>query len=265
MIQKDKQIKSDLPKHYAASQYIKRLPYIENEDTNFQNKIIDLVNNRTDLQKYLLATSGYGDFIQEKINTIADDGKYNHAMVRRALDEKSKGLLQYGTPLSITFKDTKEFDIQNPIKGRLLSQVEANKLDNNILKEKLEDLKNREIASRLIGLRLPSSKNNNNNNNDGDGDSGGFGNMDFRSGKPPFLPPQRTAVPVKEKCVNDLPPSTSRTSRQKTNDLIRRFNELKKPIFRDEPLKLQSQLTDPVIESIFDNTFFHLIRSLKTF
>ena len=223
-----------------------------------------MVNNRTDLQKYLLATSGYGDFIQEKINTIADDGKYNHAMVRRALDEKSKGLLQYGTPLSITFKDTKEFDIQNPIKGRLLSQVEANKLDNNILKEKLEDLKNREIASRLIGLRLPSSKNNNN-NNDGDGDSGGFGNMDFRSGKPPFLPPQRTAVPVKEKCVNDLPPSTSRTSRQKTNDLIRRFNELKKPIFRDEPLKLQSQLTDPVIESIFDNTFFHLIRSLKTF
>ena len=52
LIQKNKQIKSDLPKNYAASQYIKRLPYIENEDTNFQNKIINLVNNRTDLQKY---------------------------------------------------------------------------------------------------------------------------------------------------------------------------------------------------------------------
>ena len=108
MIQKDKQIKLDIPKNYAASEDIKRLLYIENEDTNFQNKIIDLVNNRTDLQKYLLATSEYGDFIQEKINTIADDGKYNHAMVRRALDEKSKGLLQYGTPLSITFKDAKK-------------------------------------------------------------------------------------------------------------------------------------------------------------
>ena len=66
----------------------------------------------------------------------------------------------------------------------------------------------------MIGLRLPSSKNNNNNNDDDD--SGGFGNMDFRSGKPSFLPPQRTAVPVKEKGVNDLQPSTSRTSRQKT-------------------------------------------------
>ena len=109
----------------------------------------------------------------------------------------------------------KKFDVQNPIIGGLLSQVEANKLEDNILKQKLEDLKNREITSRLIGLRSPSGKNNNNNNdnNDDDDDSGGFGNMDFRSGKPSFLPPQRTAVPVKEKGINDLPPSTSRTSR----------------------------------------------------
>ena len=87
LIQKNKLIKLDLPKNYAASQYIKRLPYIENKDKNFQNKIIDLVNNCTDLQKYLLATSGYEDFIQEKIITIVDNGKYNHAMVRIALDE----------------------------------------------------------------------------------------------------------------------------------------------------------------------------------
>ena len=66
LIQKDKQIKLNLPKNYAASHYIKRLPYIENEDTNFQNKIIDLVNNHTDLQKYLLATSGYVDLSKKK-------------------------------------------------------------------------------------------------------------------------------------------------------------------------------------------------------
>ena len=175
-----------------------------------------MVNNRTDLQKYLLATSRYGDFIQDKINTIVDDGKYNHAMVHRTLDEKNKGLLQYGTPLSITFKEAKKFDIQNPIIGGLLSQVEANELEDNILQQKLEDLKDREIASRLIVLRLPSSKNNNNNDNHDDDNSGELGNMDFRSGKPSFLPPQRTAVPLKEKRVNDLPPSTSRTFMQKT-------------------------------------------------
>ena len=140
--------------------------------------------------------------------------------------------------------------------GGLLTQVEANKIEDNILKQKLQDLKNREIASRLTGLRLPSGNDNDNNNNNDDGDSGGFGNMNFRSGKPSVLPPQRTAVPVKEKGVNDLPPSTSRTSRQKTDDLIRRFNEFKKPIFRDELPKPQSPLTDPVIDSIFDDTFF---------
>ena len=133
-------------------------------------------------------------------------------MVHRALDEKNKVFLQYGTLLSITFKDAKKFDIRNPIIDGLLSQVEANKWEDNILKQKLEDLKNREIASKLIGLRLSSGKN----NKDDDDNSGGFSNMDFRSGKPPFLPPQRTAVPVKEKGINDLPPSTSRTSRQKT-------------------------------------------------
>ena len=74
--------------------------------------------------------------------------------------------------------------------------------------------KNREIASRLIGLRLPSDKNNNYYYYNGD-DSGEFGNMDFRSGKPTLLLPQGTAAPLNEKGVNDLLSSTSRTSREK--------------------------------------------------
>ena len=78
----------------------------------------------------------------------------------------------------------------------------------------LRKKKNREIASRLIGLRLPSDKNNNNCYYNGD-DSGEFGSMDFRSGKPSFLLPQGTAVPLNEKGVNDLLSSTSRTSREK--------------------------------------------------
>ena len=100
-----------------------------------------------------------------------------------------------------------------------------------------------------------NNNDNDNNNNDHDDDSGGFGNMDFRSGKASFLP-QRTAILVKEKGVDDLPPSISRTSRQKTGDLIRRFNELKNPIFGDETPKLQLPLTDLVIDSIFDDIFF---------
>ena len=78
----------DLPKNYGASQYIKRLPYIRNEDPDLQNSLADVVNNRSDLRKFLLATSEYGRDIQENINTIVADGKFNQAVVRRALDQE---------------------------------------------------------------------------------------------------------------------------------------------------------------------------------
>ena len=69
------------------SQYIKRLPYIRNQDPNFQNSVIDVVNNRSNLRKFLLATSDYGRSIQENINAVVADGKFNQAVVRRALDQ----------------------------------------------------------------------------------------------------------------------------------------------------------------------------------
>ena len=46
-LEKNKKIKLDLPKNYGASQYIIRLPYIRNEDPNFQNSVIDIINNRS--------------------------------------------------------------------------------------------------------------------------------------------------------------------------------------------------------------------------
>ena len=57
----------------------------------------------------------------------------------------------------IFFEIKRIFKIACPI-GGLLTQVEANKIEDNILKQKLQDLKIREIASRLTGLRLPSCK-----------------------------------------------------------------------------------------------------------
>ena len=89
LVRKEKKIKLDLPENYGASQYIRRLPYIKNEDPNFKNSIIDIVNNRSDLRKFLLATSDYGKNIQENINAVVADGKFNQAVVCRALDQKN--------------------------------------------------------------------------------------------------------------------------------------------------------------------------------
>ena len=70
LIRKEKKIKVDLPKNYGASQYIRRLMYIRNEDPNFKNSIIDIVNIRPDLRKFLLAASDYGKNNQENINPV---------------------------------------------------------------------------------------------------------------------------------------------------------------------------------------------------
>ena len=46
-----KQIQFNLPKNYETSQYVKRLPYITNKGLDFENKVIDLINNRENCAK----------------------------------------------------------------------------------------------------------------------------------------------------------------------------------------------------------------------
>ena len=85
LVKKSKQIQFNLPKNYEESQYIKRLPYISNEGPDFNNKVLDLLRNREDLKKWLLATSDYGDELQEDLNaTVGYDEKFNNAIVRHA-------------------------------------------------------------------------------------------------------------------------------------------------------------------------------------
>ena len=113
LVRKEK-IKLDLPKNYSASQYIKKLPYISKKDPNIQNSIIDIVNNRYDLKFFLLATSDYGRNIQENINAVVSDEKFNQAVVRRALDKKNKGVFESPMPLSVMFKDAKKIQYSKP-------------------------------------------------------------------------------------------------------------------------------------------------------
>ena len=145
LVRKQKKIKLDLPKRYEVSQYIKRLPYIRNGDLNFQNSIIDIVNNRSDIRKFLLATSDYGRNILEKINAVVADGKFNQDVVRRALDKKNKEVFESPIPLSVTFKDAKKFDIQIPAIGNLLSQLNANKIRYAKVKQLISEAKHQEL------------------------------------------------------------------------------------------------------------------------
>ena len=50
--------------------YLKEAPYLTNQNPAVENNLINLIRNRDDLKKWLLATSKYGDEIQEDLNAI---------------------------------------------------------------------------------------------------------------------------------------------------------------------------------------------------
>ena len=70
LVRKEKKIKLDLPKNYRASQYIRRLPCIRNENPNFKNLIIDIVNNRSDLINFLVTSSDYGKIFRKILTQL---------------------------------------------------------------------------------------------------------------------------------------------------------------------------------------------------
>ena len=83
----------------------------------------------------MLATSDYGRNIHENISAVVADGKFNQAVVRRVLDKKTIQVFESPTPLSVTFNDANKFDIQNPVIGNILSQVNANKMSDAKVKQ----------------------------------------------------------------------------------------------------------------------------------
>ena len=115
-------IKLNLPRNYKTGGYFKKLPYLNDvSNPTFQNSVVDAVNNRDDLRKFLLATSDIDRNIQKNLNAVVTDGRLNDAVVRHALDTADKNVLANPNPLQITFKDVKNFDAQNPVLGNLLT------------------------------------------------------------------------------------------------------------------------------------------------
>ena len=74
---KREKVKLNLPKNCKIQELFSQLPYLANlEDTIFQNEIQN-INNRDDLQKYLLATGDLNDSIQEILDLVVNDGRLN--------------------------------------------------------------------------------------------------------------------------------------------------------------------------------------------
>ena len=136
VVNDERQATLNLPENYGGSQYFKKCPYLySTNDPDFENSIVDTLNNRADLQKNFIPTRDYGQNIQENMNSIVTDGKSNNGLVRNVLAEKNKDVFASSTPFSVTFNDAKKIDVQNPIIGNLISQVNVNQIGEQEVKE----------------------------------------------------------------------------------------------------------------------------------
>ena len=67
-VKNNKQVQFNLPSDYEQSQYYKEIPFITNENPAVKNNILNLLKNTEDLKAWLLATSDYGNEIQQDLN-----------------------------------------------------------------------------------------------------------------------------------------------------------------------------------------------------
>ena len=145
------------------------------------------------LKKWLLATSDYGDEIQEDLNAIIGyDEKFNNAIVRHALDLKSKAIFCNPNPLNVTFHDVKKFDLVNPVIGKLATQVKASKLtDYELTKKNLGQGETDKLQNRfeLFKKGLDEVINDDDEDDGGNTGRGGEERGGGDGGTPPRPPP----------------------------------------------------------------------------
>ena len=103
-----KTFKVSLPTNYKLEVLFSQLPYLANlKDPIFQSSIEDVINNREELQKYLLATGGFNNSIQKSLDLVVTDSHLNDAAVwhKSDLNPQTDFFKKYQNPLDVVFKD----------------------------------------------------------------------------------------------------------------------------------------------------------------
>ena len=185
-VENNKQVQFNLPNNYEESFYLQEVPHLTNKNPAIENNLLNLIRNRDDLKKSLLATGKYGNEIQDDLNAIVGyDEKFNNAIVRHLLDLKDNAIFRNPNPINVTFHDMKKFDLVNPVIGKLATQVKASKLtDYQLTKKILQQGEIDELQLRLDKLKYGVKKDDDNDNNTGRGGGGGDGRKPDPPGPP---------------------------------------------------------------------------------
>ena len=134
------QVKFNLPKDKKTRDLFAHLPYVANlKDPILQNKVEDLLKNKSDLQDYLLATEDLGRTLEGSLQLAVSHGKLNEGTKASHLSELSDPKYKYfrenSNPLDVVYSEKAKFDVQNPIIGDLLKQINKGKPEEDNFKQ----------------------------------------------------------------------------------------------------------------------------------
>ena len=220
-VKNNKQIQFNLPSDFEESQYYGEVPFITNESPTVKNKLLNLLRNREDLKKWLLATSDYENETQEDLNAIVG---YNDCQTW--LDLKDEVIFRNPNPINVTFHDMKKFDLVNPVIDKLASQVRASKLtDYELTKKLLEQGEIDKLHLRLDALKYGINKDDNEIGRTGRGGGGGGNDDDDETPGPDLW---------------------RKTPKQEMDEIVRRLNFLRgnAPISRYLQLSTSTPIRD---------------------
>ena len=158
IVDKVEQIQLNLPKDQKAKDLFVHLPYIANlKDSILQNRVEDLLKNSEDLQNYLLATEHLGTTLEDSLQLAVSHEKLKEGTKVRHLSElndpKYKYFRQNNNPLDVVYREKAKFDVQNPIIGDLLKEINKGKLSEEKYFKKTKtapDIKDLDIKKDLI-------------------------------------------------------------------------------------------------------------------
>ena len=128
----------------------------QSKNSTLNNIIKNGVVDNLDLQKYLLATGLLQDSIQQSLDMIVTDGGFNDVAVRGEFDLKYPSIMKKPNPIDVVFKNKAKHDVQIPIIGSLVAQVQENKTNEKAILNQISgtpSTKDIELAERLAKLR----------------------------------------------------------------------------------------------------------------
>ena len=84
-VENNKQVQFNLQSNFEESFYLSKVPHLMRRDPTVENDLINLIKNRDDFKKWLLATSDFGEEIQDDLNAVVGhDEKFTNAIVRHS-------------------------------------------------------------------------------------------------------------------------------------------------------------------------------------